>query len=198
TAIFMKRLGVSDAAALISGFTFAFSGWVVSWQGWSLLDSAMWLPLIFLSVDWLRTKPSPEAVGVASLAFALPVLGGHPEVAFHTAILGLLYATYRAFPLTPGGRRYLVAFGISASLSLMLAAVQLLPTLEWIRLIPRSLTDRWPTPPGVRVLAFLSRDLFHNPNVDGILIPEGAAYGGAIVIAALPFVWLWRKKVDVI
>ena len=197
-AVFTKRLGMSPAASIFCGFTFAFCGWVLAFQSRPQLDTAMWLPLMFLSVDWLREKPSRVPIAVGALAFAFPVLGGHPEIAFQVILLGLLYAGYRAFPLTQETVRYLAAFGVTGLLSLMLAAVQLLPTLEWIGLIPRSLAERWPPLPGVEIIAFISRDLFHHPNVDGVFIPEGAAYVGAFALAALPFAYFWRKRRDVV
>ena len=190
-AIFMRRLGASNAAALISGLAFGFSGWITAFEGWPLADTAMWLPLMFLTVDGLRQKPSATWIALGAVAFALPVLGGHPEVAFQIFVLALLYAAFRVFPATTSPVSYLASLGAAGLLAAGLAAVQLLPTIEWIHLIPRSLTAFWPPIPSKEIVAFLSRDIFHQPNIDGISVPEHAAYVGAFAIAALPFAWLW-------
>ncbi len=198
TAIFVRNLGASSLAALVSGFIFALSGWVVAWQGATPLDTAMWLPLMFLAVDALRSKQSFAFLALAAIAFVLPVLGGHPEVAFEVTVMALVYAAYRLFPIAPSSGRYALAFGAAGLLSLALAAVQLLPTLEWVGLIARSLNYHWAPLASSQSLGFLSRDLLHHPNVDGVSIPEGAAYTGAFTIALLPFVVLWRKRRDVV
>ena len=198
TAIFVRRLGASPFAALISGFIFALSGWMTIQQGRGVADTAMWLPLMFLAVDELRLKASRASVTLGAVAFALPVLGGHPEVAFQVILVAFAYAVYRLFPFRPGGIRYGAAFAIAGLLSILLAAVQLLPTLEWVGLIERSLNMDWGALPPSQFVAFLSRDLFHNPNVDGVSIPEGAAYIGAFTIAVVPFAVLWRKRRDVL
>ena len=198
TAIFVRRMGASRPAALTSGLIFALSGWVMAFQGRPQLDSAMWLPLMFLAVDELRSKPSYKSVALGAVAFALPVLAGHPEVAFEVTLVVLLYAAYRLFPLKPAPVRYLAAFGVTGVLSLMLAAVQLLPTFEWTGLIARSLDMRWGSLASSQILGFLSRDLLHHPNVDGVFIPEGASYIGAFTVAVLPFLVFWRKRLDVL
>lgn len=197
TAIFVRRLGASTGAALISGFTFGFSGWITAFEGWPAADTAMWLPLMFLSVDCLRDRQSAASIALGAVAFALPVLGGAPEIAFQMILLGVLYAACRVFPWTSRSPLYLAAFGATGVLAVCLAAVQLLPTLEWIRLIPRSLTFFWPVIPTAKIIAFLSRDIFHQPNVDGLFVPGNVAYVGAFAMAALPLAWLWQKRRDV-
>ena len=47
-------------------------------------------------------------------------------------------------------------------------------------------------------MGLLSRDLLHNPNIDGVHIPEGASYIGAFTAATLPFLVFWRKRRDVL
>jgi hypothetical protein len=198
TAIFVRRLGTSPPAALLSGFIFALSGWITVTEGRSVADTAMWMPLIFLAIDELRSNVSRFSVALGAAAFALPVLGGHPEVAFHVTLASLLYAVYRLFPLDAPVRRYAIGFVIAAILSMSLAAVQLLPTLEWTTLISRSLSMRWGSLRGSHIVGLFSRDLLHHPNIDGVYIPEGAAYCGAFTIALVPFVVFCRKRRDVI
>jgi hypothetical protein len=197
-ALFVKRLGASNAGALISGFTLSLCGFVTAWGGWPQVDSIMWLPLICLSIDSLRRGVSPRGIALASISMALPVLAGHPEVALQVILTALSYAVYRFFPIDARSLRYLASFAGAALISVLLAAVQLFPTLEWLTHISRSLAMRWGGFPLRHVLAFVSRDLFRNLNVDHLPIPEGAAYVGALTLAALPFVWLWPKKRDVV
>ena len=89
------------------------------------------------------------------------------------------------------------AFLAASLISVMLAAVQLLPTLQWLTQISRTFKFV-PGFPLRYILAFVSRDVFRNLNVDQLPVPNGAAYAGAMALAALPFVWLWPKKRDAI
>ncbi|HTQ54102.1 MAG TPA: YfhO family protein [Bryobacteraceae bacterium] len=198
TAIFLRRLRASPVASLVSGFVFACSGWVLAFQGRPQLDSAMWLPLMFLAVDVLRSRPSLARVALGAVAFALPVLGGHPEVAFQVIAVAVLYAVYRLFPLERAAVVYALAFAAAGALSFGLAAVQLVPTLEWLGLLSRSLSTHWGSLRSAQILGFLSRDLLHHPNIDGVWIPEGASYIGACAAALLPFAALWKNRRDVL
>jgi len=196
-AVFVKRLGASGAGALMSGFTLALSGWFTAWGGWSHVDSAMWLPLIFLLIDMLADAADPRTIALTAMSLALPVLAGHPEVAFQVILIASTYALYRLFPLTKRSAFYLASFAVAALVAILLAAVQLTPTLEWLTLTIRSLRPSRGFP--IRdIVALVSRDVFQNPNVDHILIPNGAGYAGALALATLPFLWLWPKKRDVI
>ncbi len=197
-AIYVRRLGASNAAALISGFTFSCSGWMMAFEGWPDADTAMWLPLMFLSVDCMREKQSAASISLGAVAFALPALAGNPEVAFQVILLAVFYAACRVFPLASPRLPYLASLSAAGALALGLAAVQVLPTLEWVRLIARSLSAFWPPIPAKQIIAFLSRDIFHQPNIDGVSVPEQVAYVGAFALAALPFAWLWPKRRDVL
>jgi len=196
--LYLRRLGISVAGATVSGLTFAFCGWVTAFQGRPQLDTAMWLPLMFLAVDYVREGPSRRSIALAAVAFALPVLGGHPEIAAQVILAGTCYALYRAFRVSPRRARYIGAFGAAAALSVMLASVQIVPTFEWLGYIPRSLSHHWGALAPGQIVGFLSSDISRHPNGDGVLVPEAAAYAGAFALAVLPFALFWRKRGDVV
>jgi hypothetical protein len=198
TTLYLSRLEISAAGAMVSGLTFAFCGWVTAFQGRPQLDTAMWLPLMFLAVDYVREVPSRRSIALAAVAFALPVLGGHPEIAAQVILAGTCYALYRTFRASPGRVRYVGAFGVAAALSAMLAAVQIVPTFEWLGYIPRSLSNHWGALAPGQIIAFLSPDISRHPNVDGVSVPEAAAYAGTFGLAVLPFALFWRKRGDVV
>ena len=200
-----KALGATRTAALTAGVIFAFCGWVTVFQAYPHLDTALWLPLVLLSVDRLQRRPEGSSVALTGLAFALPVLAGQPEIAAHVTVVGLLFFLYRlGLPslrqgAVPARRlRFLVLFGAAGLLALGLAAVQMLPTLEWIGQLERNLHMFWGFRPLHEIGAFLSRDLGANPNSANIPIPESAAYAGMLTLLVAPLAIFHRNRRDAI
>lgn len=132
------RLGWPAAAA--GAAVFAFGGYFVAQSGHvNQVSATAWLPWLLLALDaavggkrwaWLALPP----------VTALLLLAGHPQVAYMTLLFGLVYA------LTVGGSdsggwreravragRGLLAWTSAAVGGVLLAAVQLLPTLELSR-----------------------------------------------------------------
>ena len=83
-------------------------------------------------------------------------------------------------------------------LALGLAAVQILPTLEFIGQLDRSLRASWGAKPLREIAAFLSRDLGAHPNSAGVEIPECAAYAGMLTLLLAPLAILHRNRRDAV
>ena len=117
-ALLMRSIGSSKTGAILSGILFASCGFMTAWQGQAMYEAAIWLPLICYTVHRLHIKPSPTMLALTSLAFAMPVLAGHPETAAHLTLAGMFMALIlwlspdnlagRAFDL-----RFLLAFTIA-------------------------------------------------------------------------------------
>jgi hypothetical protein len=204
-ALLASALGATRTASLTAGVIFAFCGWVTAFQAFPHLDTSLWLPLVLLSVDRLQRRPEGSSVALAGMAFALPVLAGQPENAAHVTLVGLLFFLYRlAWPsslrkVVPTRRlRFSVLFGAAGLLALGLAAVQMLPTLEWIGQLERGFHMFWGSKPLHEIGAFLSRDLGAHPNSAGVAIPESAAYAGMLTLLVAPLAFLHRNRRDAI
>jgi hypothetical protein len=140
--LFARQLTGNVMAAMISGIAFALSGFLTSYpmQQMPILESAVWLPLILFFIE--------RAVGqtgrwrtinfaLAGVAVGISILGGHPQTCMYIAYLVLAYFLYRAI----GGRLpwRSIVFGLAmvACVGFAIAAVQVLPTLEFFRLSTR-------------------------------------------------------------
>src|ERR1051326_5278678 len=89
TALFVRSIGGSRTGAISAGLIFSCCGFMAAWQTFtSLADAAIWLPFILWSVHRLCLVPSAGAMAVSSIAFAMPVLAGHPETAAHLTFMG--------------------------------------------------------------------------------------------------------------
>jgi hypothetical protein len=146
------RLAAARFAGAISALTFTYSGYLTTFpvQQLTILQTAIWLPLVLLFLDRAFYRPNRlSQVILAGLALACALLAGHPQTSMYVIYTVLAYglflawSTRRAERETPNGeatpRRHV---GRSVALLLMLfalglalAAIQLAPAL---RLIVRS------------------------------------------------------------
>jgi hypothetical protein len=205
TALLLRSLGASVAGATAAGIIFAFSGFMIAFQGWPNVDTALWLPLACLAVVRLQKNPGPASISLTGAAFALPVLAGQLETAAHVTLVGAFFFACRfLWPSrepSPAGppaarARFLAGFAAAGFLALALAAVQLLPTIEWIGQLERSLDMRWGGRPPAEILTFVSHDLDRNPNSANVPIPEGAGYAGMLTLLLAPLALLHRNRRD--
>jgi len=184
TALLVRRIGGTTAGAIAAGLMFAFCGFLTAWQGQGMSDAATWLPLICYSVVRMHDEPTARSIAIAAFAFAMPVLAGHPETAAHVTLTGLGLAVFLI--VSEPKFSFIRAFVGSSLLALGLAAIQIVPTVEWLTHIHRSLTQQWPAPPLYSILGLVSRDIIRAKNVIGLLIPEHAAYLAMMTFVAAP------------
>jgi hypothetical protein len=122
-------LRVSVPAALIGALGFECSTTLVGWVGWAFGSSIALLPLLFGAVERVRT-PGRLGVALLALAVALQVLAGYPQAALHALLAAGAWALARA----PGAdRAFLARAAAGATLGVGLAAVQVVPFLEYLR-----------------------------------------------------------------
>ena len=189
--LFARSIGLNQAGAILAGMIFSCSSFMTAWQGQTLADAAMWLPLIFYAVHRLRNDLSKASVALVAFSFAMPVLAGHPETAAHVTLAGtswalLLWALPNGAGLSGFAGKFLMRFTIAGLLALGLASVQILPTLEWFGQFGNRLELVWPARALFQGLSLVSRDILRDPNSAGLNVPEGVAYVGMISLLLCP------------
>jgi hypothetical protein len=131
-ALARHACGAVPLAAVVGGMAYAFGGFAVGQVGHlNQLSAAAWLPAVLLAYQRFVTTLSPRWIALGALALALQLLAGHPQETYMTLIVlgifGLVGAPWRhhtrLIKLGVGG---IVLCGLGA----LLAAAQLLPTLE--------------------------------------------------------------------
>ena len=188
-ALLARELGAGETGAAVSGIVFACCGFLTSFAGWATADTPLWLPLACLAVLRLLKKPGWRSVLVAGVAFALPVLAGHVENAMHLTIVAAAFFVWNwLFPAAgqPSRARTFALFALAGVLAVALAGVQLLPTIEWIGQLRRSIHRPWTANPLADILNLVSRDQGGDPNSVGVRIPEGAGYAGMLTLLLAP------------
>ena len=148
TYLLARRLLRDRRAAFISALVFTFGGYLTSYpsQQLAILETDVWLPLVLLFLDTglerLKDRPSDRSpllpITLAGLAFGLALLAGHPQSAMYVFYLSALYFAFRAFTDRVRWPSAVMAFGLFALLGFGLAAAQLLPSLEYMRLSARA------------------------------------------------------------
>jgi hypothetical protein len=100
---FGRTIGMTRSGALLAGVGYAFSSFMVVWQGWPQADTAVWLPLAFVAMEKLIAAPSIHRALGLSGACSLAFLGGHPGIALAVVIAAVLFGLYRI--LLPDAQR---------------------------------------------------------------------------------------------
>ncbi len=77
-------------------------------------------------------------ITLAGLAFGLALLAGHPQSAMYVFYVSAIYFAFRAFTNKVRWQSAVTAFSLFVLLGLGLATVQLLPSLEYMRLSARA------------------------------------------------------------
>ncbi len=139
--LLVREFGLSRFAAFTAGICFSLGGFVAH-IGWPhMLESSIWLPLIFLFL--LRALRAPDhrlllrEASFGGLALGMPILAG----GFHVVILQVLVIVSAACFYGAGGlhadspaqrwRKAGLAAGTLVITGLLAGAIQLLPSMEY-------------------------------------------------------------------
>jgi hypothetical protein len=202
TILFVRVLGASRVGALVAGFAFGFSGFVIGWGGWPQADTVIWLPLGLFAVHRLSQRPTGVAIAGTSVCLALPVLAGHPEVAAFGSAATLAFAAHRMVFREAGWATrasFVQAFVVAVVLAVGLAAVQILPAFEWISRLHRyHAGGSVPPVPLHDALSFVSRDAQGDVNSLGLHVTGVASYVGLVALIFAPLALLHQRRRDAV
>jgi hypothetical protein len=128
---FLRTLAISPMAALAGAWTFMLSATVIGWLQWTLASTLMFLPALLAATERLRRAPGRRTMAVLALLVALDLLAGYPQGTLHALIVTTAWALSRCADAAAlgFGARYVA----SVALGLALAAVQILPFVEYVR-----------------------------------------------------------------
>lgn len=129
-----RRLGFGRPIALFVALSFQMSGHLTLWCVYPISDVIPWLPLIILFCERLALG-HPRVWSRGALALALMLLGGDPETLAAVLLFSAVYLALR-FALDSRPPRDWLApvgvFALSFVVALGLAAIQILPFIEFL------------------------------------------------------------------
>ncbi len=149
-----RRFRASTLASGLAAVTYAYSGSLLfQYCNVVFLIGAAWLPFGLLAADRMLTQRHWTWSLVLGLVLALMVLGGDPQAAYHTGLLATLLAVIQwrkdrsrsasdrdAAPRKWFQHRFTL-LASAALAGLLLAAIQILPAIEWSRRSDRVASD---------------------------------------------------------
>ncbi len=160
--IFLRVLGLSISAQFIGALTFAFSGFFMTWwqESYMYIYSAVTLPIALSAVELYLSKPTATWLVLLAVSLAISIFSGMPQITFYVYLFVGAWMLYR--------RRHFFRFLFAVVLSGLIAAVQLLPSIESYSLSTRIATDvqyifdAFLLPP-YQLVTLLAPDYFGNP-----------------------------------
>lgn len=187
TYLLLRRYELAWIPSFYGALAFMLSGFLVSWLGHPHTSVLVWLPAILLATELLVTAPSARRrlapIGLLGLLAGAATLGGHPESVQNAAFLATLYAAVRGWQwLHRGGGEWLKRYALLGLsylgawlLAAGIAALQLLPFLEWLS-VSNELATRsgkafsWWTPQALdqllSLLVAIYPNIYNNPTWD--------------------------------
>jgi hypothetical protein len=173
--MFMRSLSVSKSGAFLSGFIFIFNGYLMAhiYAGHlSFVQNYIWIPLIFLFLIRFAQLGSFKYAIASGLTLGVQILGGFPQIAFYTILAIAAYLLFCAIDHVRGGESksantVCIGFVIILCVGFCLAAIQVLPTLEFSALSGRAggVSYEFATSDSLDprdLFAFLIPDIFGN------------------------------------
>ena len=206
TLLFLRRLRVRTTGQAVGALAFSLSGYMVARAGFlSINAAAAWLPWVLLAcehlieigndrVRWRRRIPSMLAF---AFCLAMQWLSGHAQTAWYSLLFVLMWSAWRSYA---GGKlrgvfHNTLSIAVSGVMGFCLAAIQLIPTLEYLIHSQRAsqveaelaLTySFWPW----RLLGLLMPNLFGNP-AHGDYWGYANFWEDAIYIGIMPLVFVF-------
>lgn len=216
TFLLARLLTITTAGAVIAGLSFGMGGFLMAQiTNLNIMTGAVWLPLILYGVIQTTQRRTWLAAMLAGIPLAFQIFTAQPQIVFYTWLIVGGYALYKiiadAFTRpVPSKQKLLYTLqtfflvGLTLMTGLLLAAPQLLPTLELQQLSVRSEERAWDfltnnsLPPAL-LLNLLIPGAFGN-NVTGFNIgdpfQEDFVYAGFIPLLLAFFGWGQRRKPD--
>jgi hypothetical protein len=175
-----------EAGSLTAAIGFAFSAkWLTHLllAGHTITVGLAWLPLVLLSLEETIRTGRVRPVLVGGIAFALLVLGTHPQWTFYS---GLFIAAWTVPPRRLWGRWLLGGIAV-ALIGSLLAAAQLLPTGEASRYSARTvgLASSFSLPAAFfSLVAVVGPSATYNPPLSWEFRSLFTVFGLALALAA--------------
>src|SRR3989344_1987010 len=158
--LYLRSLKISVVASCLGAITWGFGGFATAWLTWgTIMQTALWLPLILLAIDSRR----PALMGFAVL---MTIVAGHMQIALYVLLLSTIYFLWRrGLSRNKASVRWaMLALGIA----LLITAMQWGPLLRFLLESGRvSAPGSWKVLgwflPWQHLVQFIAPDFFANP-----------------------------------
>jgi len=204
-SILTRRLGFGKLAQTVSGLAFGLSGYYVAHAWFSSLNAAIaWFPWILLiSLEMIIGKKKSTSRIKLGLVLGLQLLAGHAQTSWYSWLFITLWVGFWTWQVNLNGgldtiqriSKVIKSWGylaLSIILGVGIAAIQLLPTAEYLLQSQRASSasfestmtySLWPW----RLLGLIAPNLFGSP-VTSDFWGYGNYWEDSLYIGVLPFI----------
>ena len=191
TYLYLKQLGLKPVSSLLGGMIFALAGFMTTYLEYNTgAQILLWLPaLLFLTEKYFASEKAGYLFLISLVIFCVAT-GGFFQPALYVYLVFGSYYLIRNRTLQKNRQvKILLSGAFFSALGLGLAAIQLIPVLELLRLSIRNLDAniieyQFGLLPLKHALTFLAPDFFGNPvtyNFWGVMqYQETAGYFSAV------------------
>lgn len=173
--LYLRNLKLDEYSSFLGGVVFSFSGFFVTWLEWgTVLQSALWLPLILLSVDKVfemslkKNKRNFLWMIILTLSLACSFFAGHLQTFFYIGLMSLFYTFLRVWQ-SEKKLKFFLTIVSSFFITAIIILPQLVPTMKFIFLSGREMDQAvWQKEgwflPWQHLIQFVIPDFFGNPS----------------------------------
>lgn len=169
---YLNNFKLDKKAILFGVVAFCFSGFFTSWFEWgNIVHTALWLPLVLLSIDKILTKKAVKKLFVWDFVFIAAMVfsffAGHLQIFIYLFIFSFIYFIARWIQY--GFNKFSLFWFLGLYiLVLLLTAVQWISSLNFILISARSVDQaEWAKAgwfiPWQHLVQFIVPDFFGNP-----------------------------------
>ena len=160
---------LSTTAAIYGGVILPFTGFFLAWMTWgTIITCAMWLPLILLCIHKMFfAKRQTFWFLILVFSASQTVFSGHWQTAFYVFSAATLYLGYLTYQFKKF--RSLVISAAAIFFALLISAIQILPSIEFINYSARSIDQGFSAGrvdwflPYKHLVQLVAPDFFGNP-----------------------------------
>lgn len=203
TNLNFKTPKLSKTAAFFGATILPFSGFFIAWLEWgTIVTTAMWLPLILLTINKMFAKNSPYWLLILIFAVSQTFFSGHFQTTIYVFLAAFIF-TLISLRDNPNLKSFFFII-IGAILGILIASPQILPSYELTSFSARN-TDQgyysgradWFIP-AQHLIQIIAPDFFGNPatlNYWGVWnYGEFVSYFGIVPLSLALFSVLNSKK----
>ncbi|MDP2638380.1 MAG: YfhO family protein [Candidatus Levybacteria bacterium] len=132
--LFVRELNLGIRSSVFSALIFSFSSYSIVWMEYGNIGhSILWMPFVLWIVVKNLKKPSILKSAVISFSLAFSILAGYIQTAFYVYVFVLGFIFFHTLFVDRDKRlKKILMFSLILFASILLSAVQLLPTFELI------------------------------------------------------------------
>ena len=206
----LEKFEISNFSQLMGGLLFAFSGYILTRLSFiSMVWTYAWLPWVIfmcLQLKPINHQGSLTKLIKLSIFLSLQLLAGHAQTSYYTIMFGGIVVLFYNFNTFYSQIKKFVVYISATILSIIVSAVQIFPTAEFLMQSQRSTEvgyefavslSLWPA----RLLTILFGNFWGNPNYGRFLSGgnfwEENLYAGVFpVVTLIILIWVlfWKTR----